>query len=35
MLHLDADRLAALADEPPTPEEREHLAACAACARET
>ena len=34
MLHLDADRLAALADELPTVPEAEHLAACAACARE-
>jgi hypothetical protein len=34
MLHLSSDRLAALADSEPTPLEAEHLAACAACARE-
>jgi hypothetical protein len=34
MLHLDAQRLAALADQPPTPDEASHLSACAACARE-
>jgi hypothetical protein len=34
MLHLTADRLAALADEHPTADEAEHLALCAACARE-
>lgn len=34
MLHLSIERLAALADEAPTPEERAHLAACDACARE-
>lgn len=34
MLHLDADRLAALADELPTVPEAEHLAACAVCAHE-
>ncbi len=32
--HLDAERLAALADEPATPAESAHLAACAACRRE-
>lgn len=34
MQHLPTDRLAALADEAPTSEERAHLALCAACARE-
>jgi hypothetical protein len=34
MPHLDADRLAALADETPTAGDAEHLAACAVCARE-
>jgi hypothetical protein len=34
MLHLPAERLAALADHDPTPAEAEHLAACAACCRE-
>lgn len=34
MLHLHTERLAALADEPPTPEEATHLASCQACARE-
>jgi len=34
MLHLDADRLMALADEAATPAELDHLSACAACARE-
>jgi hypothetical protein len=34
MLHLSSDRLAALADSEPTGLEAEHLAACAACARE-
>ncbi|MDQ3950260.1 MAG: hypothetical protein M3282_07925, partial [Gemmatimonadota bacterium] len=34
MLHLSSDRLAALADSEPTPLEADHLAACAACARE-
>lgn len=34
MLHLDPERLAALADEPATAEERSHLAGCEACARE-
>jgi hypothetical protein len=34
MLHLSSERLAALADSEPTPTEAEHLAACAACARE-
>ena len=34
MHHLPAERLAALADEVPNTEEREHLAACAACSRE-
>jgi hypothetical protein len=32
--HLDAERLAALADEPPTAPEAAHLAACALCRRE-
>jgi hypothetical protein len=32
--HLDAERLAALADEPPSVGEAAHLAACAACRRE-
>lgn len=34
MSHLSAERLAALADEIPTPEEQAHLAVCAECARE-
>lgn len=34
MQHLDADRLAALADNDPSESEAEHLAACLACARE-
>jgi hypothetical protein len=34
MLHLPTDRLAALGDELPTPEEAAHLASCAACAQE-
>jgi len=34
MSHLSTDRLAALADEAPTPVEAAHLAACDACARE-
>jgi hypothetical protein len=34
MLHLDADRLAALADNEPTASEAAHLAECLACARE-
>lgn len=34
MRHLSTERLAALADEEPTAEEREHLAACAQCLRE-
>ena len=34
MLHLSAERLAALADEEPTTTEGEHLARCAACTRE-
>jgi len=34
ILHLSADRLAALADEQPTLDESSHLASCAACARE-
>jgi hypothetical protein len=34
MLHLSTDRLAALADEQPAPEEAAHLALCAACAEE-
>jgi hypothetical protein len=34
MLHLSSDRLAALADSEPAPVEAEHLAGCAACARE-
>ena len=34
MLHLPAERLAALADEPPTRLETEHLAFCADCRRE-
>lgn len=33
MRHLSAERLAALADEHPTPEEAAHLAQCAACAQ--
>ena len=34
MLHLSAERLAALADDEPTTTEGEHLARCATCARE-
>ena len=34
MLHLSAERLAALADDEPTTTEGEHLARCTACARE-
>jgi len=34
MLHLDPERLAALAEDQPTPDEAAHLAACPACARE-
>lgn len=34
MLHLDPERLAALADEAPTAEEGAHLALCLACRRE-
>jgi hypothetical protein len=34
MLHLSSERLAALADSEPTPHEADHLAGCAACARE-
>jgi hypothetical protein len=34
MQHLTTDRLAALADEPPTPDEVTHLAHCLACRRE-
>src|SRR5690242_8196381 len=34
MLHLDPERLAALADSEPTTEEATHLATCAKCARE-
>ena len=34
MLHLSSDRLAALADSEPSPFEADHLADCAACARE-
>lgn len=34
MSHLSTDRLAALADEQPTVEEKSHLAHCADCARE-
>ena len=34
MSHLSIDRLAALTDEPPTPDELAHLAACEDCARE-
>ena len=34
MLHLPAERLAALADDEPTTTESEHLARCAECARE-
>lgn len=34
MLHLSAERLAALVDEEPTTTEGEHLARCAPCARE-
>jgi hypothetical protein len=33
-LHLDPERLAALADEAPTPEEGAHLAHCLSCRRE-
>jgi hypothetical protein len=34
MQHLPTDRLAALADEAPSPEETAHLALCAECSRE-
>lgn len=34
MLHLHTERLAALGDELPTPEEEAHLAACEVCAHE-
>ena len=34
MLHLSAERIAALADDEPTTTEGEHLARCATCARE-
>jgi hypothetical protein len=34
MLHLSIERLAALADEQPTNDERDHLGACEHCARE-
>lgn len=34
MLHLSTDRLAALADEPPTADETRHLTICVDCARE-
>lgn len=34
MLHLSSERLAALADSEPAPFEADHLAECAACARE-
>ncbi|HEU4641192.1 MAG TPA: hypothetical protein VFS44_01970 [Gemmatimonadaceae bacterium] len=34
MLHLDPERLAALADDEPTPAETAHLASCAECERE-
>ena len=34
MQHLSTDRLAALGDERPSPDEAAHLAACASCARE-
>jgi hypothetical protein len=34
MLHLSAERLAALADDEPTTTEGEHLARCSTCARE-
>ena len=34
MLHLPADRLAALVDEPPTTDEQRHLDCCADCSRE-
>lgn len=34
MLHLDRERLAALADDEPTAEEVAHLASCPACAEE-
>lgn len=34
MLHLDPERLAALADDEPTADEATHLAGCPACARE-
>ena len=33
-VHLDPERLAALADETPTPAEAEHLAGCLVCRRE-
>ncbi|HEX6598169.1 MAG TPA: hypothetical protein VF034_02530 [Gemmatimonadaceae bacterium] len=34
MQHLSTDRLAALGDEQPSPDEATHLAVCASCARE-
>jgi len=34
MPHLPSERLAALIDEPPTPDELAHLTTCAECARE-
>src|SRR4051812_20584026 len=34
MSHLPTERLAALADEPPTSAERAHLASCESCAHE-
>ncbi|MEP6617799.1 MAG: hypothetical protein ABJE47_00730 [bacterium] len=34
MLHLHTERLAALGDDVPTPDEAAHLATCAECARE-
>jgi hypothetical protein len=34
MLHLHTERLAALGDDVPTPDEAAHLAVCAECARE-
>src|SRR3954467_7497897 len=34
MLHLSIERLAALADDHPTADERAHLASCDRCARE-
>src|SRR5687768_17967663 len=34
MLHLSIERLAALADEQPTADEKAHLAACPPCAQE-